>query len=89
MVMGDGVPMADGDWEGLCHALDLGPREAGVVLGVLAEHKDTVIAAQLGMTVNTVRKHMRRLCRKLHCHTKVGIAVAVWRCEKELRGKAH
>jgi DNA-binding NarL/FixJ family response regulator len=48
----------------------LSPRELSV-LGLLAEgYSYTALAAQLGITANTVRNHIRGIYEKLHVHSR-------------------
>ena len=37
---------------------------------------DSVIAAELGISIHTVRSHMERLFRKLHVGSRTGVVVA-------------
>ena len=53
--------------EGTTHPLT--PRERTIVDCFVDGQCIKAIAADLGMSANTVRFHRRRIARKLHCHT--------------------
>ncbi len=53
-----------GDWAMVVRRLRLSVREAEIIRCIIAEQKDRVIAAQLGISTHTVRSHLERIFRK-------------------------
>lgn len=55
-------------------------RRQGEVLGLLAEGKShSEIAAELGISINTVHSHVREILRRLDVHSQVAAVARAWR----------
>jgi DNA-binding CsgD family transcriptional regulator len=67
--------------------LRLSGRELQIVRGVFDNHKETAIAADLGIAARTVNTHMERLYRKLTVTTRVALVLRVMK--EVLKSKAN
>lgn len=73
-------------WAETARALHLSGRELQIVRGVFDCHKETAIAADLGIARRTVDTHLERLYRKLDVTTRVALVLRVM--ERALLAKA-
>jgi DNA-binding NarL/FixJ family response regulator len=78
--------LSEADWAETARALRLSGRELQIVRGVFDNHKETAIAADLGIAPRTVDTHMERLYRKLTVTTRVALVLRVM--EQILQAKA-
>lgn len=69
--------LSEADWAETAHALRLSGRELQIVQGVFDNHKETAIAADLGIAPRTVDTHLERLYRKLTVTTRVALVLRV------------
>lgn len=59
----------------LVRRLHVSSREAEVLWWVMHEKSNDEIGAELGVSSLTVKTHVQNLCKRLDCHSKVGLAV--------------
>lgn len=64
-------------WRSLQKGLRLSPRELQIVQGVFDDKLEFTIAAELGISIHTVRTEFRRLRRKLNAADRVGLVLCV------------
>ncbi len=69
--------LSEADWAATARALRLSGRELQIVRGVFNCHKETAIAADLGIARRTVDTHLERLYRKLAVTTRVALVLRV------------
>ncbi len=55
------LPMAQSTWEAVALELEFSPQQTRIVELILRGQPDKEIAANLGLTVPTVRTHLRRI----------------------------
>jgi DNA-binding NarL/FixJ family response regulator len=79
--------LSEADWTETARALRLSGRELQIVRGVFDNHKETVIAVDLGIAPRTVDTHLERLYRKLTVTTRVALVLRVM--EQVLQSKAR
>ena len=54
---------------------ELSPREKEVVIGVVKGLSNKEIAAEIGVSVNTVTTHRRNIAAKLKIHSPAGLTI--------------
>ena len=74
-------------WAEVARTLQLSGRELQIVRGVFDNHKETAIAADLGIAPRTVDTHLERLYRKLTVTTRVALVLRVM--EQALKANAR
>ena len=74
-------------WAEVARTLQLSGRKLQIVRGVFDNHKETAIAADLGIAPRTVDTHLERLYRKLTVTTRVALVLRVM--EQVLQAKAR
>jgi len=55
---------SDGEWARAVRQLELSPRQAEIVRHILQGQSDKQIAMDMGISLSTVRTHLRRLFAK-------------------------
>ena len=68
----------DDTWRALAVALNLSERELQIVQAVFDDDKESVIAADLGISSHTVHTHLERLYRKLGVSSRVSLVGRVF-----------
>jgi len=58
----------------LVRRLDLSPREADVLLGVTRGWSNKAIASDLGISLFTVKTHLKKVFKQLQVHTRTAAA---------------
>ena len=66
-------------WAQIAWALDLSGRELQIVRGVFNDRTELRIAADLGISPNTVHTHFARLHHKLGVATRTGVVLRITR----------
>ncbi len=69
---------AEGEWEAICRAAGLSPREVEIVKLVFDDLKESAIAEALGVSPHTVHTHLERLYRKLGVSGRCAAVVRVF-----------
>ncbi len=72
-------PEPDEIWQEVYRSLGLSPREIQVTERILEDLTLEAVAADLGLSPDTVRTHLKRLYRKLGVHSRVRVACRVYR----------
>ncbi len=67
-----------GDWVRLGRSLHLSKRELQIVQSVFDDHKETVIAENLGLSPHTINTYFQRLYQKLHVGGRSQLLVRVF-----------
>lgn len=57
--------LTEQEWQAVIAALHLSPRHASIICLILHGKRDKQIAAELGMSIWTVRTHLSRLFQRL------------------------
>ena len=57
--------LSEEEWQAVIAALHLSPRHASIICLILQGKRDKQIAAELGMSIHTVRTHLSRLFQRL------------------------
>lgn len=65
------------DWQEIRAGLKLSARELQIVQGIFDDKLEYAIAAELGISINTVRTELRRLRRKLKITNRVSLVLRV------------
>lgn len=73
----DRASLSIADWARLMQALRLSPRESEIVLRMLVDEKESLIARHLRISSHTVHTHLERLYRKLRVNSRAGVVVRV------------
>ena len=63
----------DSTWRALARQLKLSDRESQILQAVFDDEKESVIAANLGISSHTVHTHLERLYRKLGVSSRVSL----------------
>jgi DNA-binding NarL/FixJ family response regulator len=69
--------LSTGTWPTLGESLRLSPRELQVVKGVFQDHKEELIAADLGISPHTVSTYLQRIYAKLCVQSRTQLIVRV------------
>ena len=77
---------SDGEWARTQSELGLSPRQAQIVRHVLQGKADKQIAHDLGISLPTVRTHMRRLFAKFELRDRLELTLLVL---ASLRGRVR
>ena len=64
-------------WQEIRRGLKLSARELQIVQGIFDDKLEYTIAAELGISINTVRTELRRLRRKLNAADRVSLILRV------------
>ena len=67
------------DWEAIETTLQLSCRESQILLCILRDDPEAVIATRLEISSHTVHSHLERLYRKLSVNSRCQAAVRVFR----------
>lgn len=84
LATGCSLPLiSGGKWTELARELELTPRQADIVQLLLAAKKDKQIATELGLSITTVRMHLRHIFARLHVADRMELALRVFQllCE--------
>lgn len=65
-------------WRDLARALKLSQRESEILQAVFDDHKESLIANNLGISSHTVHTHLERLYRKLGVSSRVTLVSRVF-----------
>jgi DNA-binding CsgD family transcriptional regulator len=65
-------------WQRVTRVLRLSARESEILQAVFEDHKESCIAANLGISSHTVHTHLERIYRKLHVSSRVALVVRVF-----------
>ncbi|MEI8376073.1 MAG: helix-turn-helix transcriptional regulator [Planctomycetota bacterium] len=71
--------LTDEQWLRIASRLALSHREVEIVRIVFEDENERAIAAELGISPNTVHTHLKRLYTKLGVKTRVGLVLRVFR----------
>jgi DNA-binding CsgD family transcriptional regulator len=74
-------------WQALSERLGLSRRQADVARLMADGHTYESIADEAGISVNTVRMHMRGLFKKLDAHDRVSVVVRLVAADQVLQSK--
>lgn len=66
-------------WAGIAEQLGLSPRQVQILQGMLADESEDEIARALDLSKDTIHTHMGRLHEKLGAHSRIQLAVQVFR----------
>jgi DNA-binding NarL/FixJ family response regulator len=64
-------------WREIARSLRLSPRELQIVRATFDDHKESAIAAELGIAPRTVHTHVERLYRKLEVSDHVQLVLRI------------
>ena len=64
-------------WTEIARSLTLSPRELQILRGILDDHTESTIAANLGISRHTVHTYIDRLHRKLAVANRLELALLV------------
>jgi len=81
----DNTLFSDPRWRELAECLQLTPRQLEIAKGICSGRSYKSIAAHVGITVNTVRMHVRALYVKLDAHERLCAVLRIIQLERELR----
>lgn len=70
--------LSDGAWHELATRLDLSPIELRIVQSLFDDLKERTIARRLGVSMNTVHTHFKRLYYKLGVSSHVAVVMHVF-----------
>jgi DNA-binding CsgD family transcriptional regulator len=76
-VIQDSDLFSDGEWEHTQQELGLSPRQAQIIHLMLQGKGDKQVAQELGISVATVRTHMRRLFDKFDLSDRLELTLLV------------
>ncbi len=80
----------ESDWPALARALRLSPRQLEIAELICEELTYAAIASRLGISINTVRMHIRGLFEKLGVQDRVGVVLRLALTQRRLaRGKHY
>jgi DNA-binding CsgD family transcriptional regulator len=68
----------DEAWAGIAEKLGLSARQVAILRRILADQSEEEIAQALALSRDTVHTHMQRLHQKLHAHSRLQLATAVF-----------
>jgi DNA-binding CsgD family transcriptional regulator len=77
-------PLSPVEWSSVVRALGLSPRQADIVGQILLGMRDKQIATTLGMSLPTVRTHLRHIFARQYVADRVELVLLVF---ATLRGK--
>jgi DNA-binding NarL/FixJ family response regulator len=69
--------------------LELTPRQSEIALLICQGHPYKRIAQRTGISINTVRMHMRALFPKLGAHDRLGVVLRMIAADRLLRRQAR
>ena len=86
----DNEIFSETEWASIAEDLELSPRQAQITRSVFGGLSDKQIAAELRISVPTVRTHLTRLFGRLNVQDRYGVVLCVVRsfragCEKVAR----
>lgn len=76
-------------WRWVAASLALTPRQSEIARLMCEGHSYKAIAARAGISINTVRMHMRALFSKLGVHDRVSAILLFIAAERSLSGRAR
>ncbi len=76
-------------WRQLAEHLDLSPRQSEIAQLICEGHAYKAIAERAGISINTVRMHMRALFPKLGAHDRLSIVLRMIAADRLLRRQAR
>jgi DNA-binding NarL/FixJ family response regulator len=66
------------EWDDICAALHLSPRESQILLGVFDDLSESGIARELGISTHTVHTYFERLYRKVGVSSRPALLIRVF-----------
>jgi DNA-binding NarL/FixJ family response regulator len=88
-ILADGRLFSRARWRQLSVALALAPRQSEIVQLICDGHGYKAIAQRTGISINTVRMHMRALFAKLGAHDRLTVLLRVIATDRLLRKQAR
>jgi DNA-binding CsgD family transcriptional regulator len=67
-------------WNAIAQATGLSPREKQIAQELVLDHKESLIARRLTISIHTVHTHIERLYRKLQISSRMELAMALMQC---------
>ena len=87
---GSPVPLfSEAEWRRLAGALDLTKRQAEVAQLIATGHTYEGMALRLGISVNTVRMHVRGLFQAVDTHDRLGAMLRLVETHRQLQGETR
>ena len=80
----DAALFTDARWQQLAESLRLSPRQCQIARCICNGHTYKDIAAHAGISINTVRMHMRALFERLGAHDRLSAVLRIVRTEQRL-----
>jgi DNA-binding CsgD family transcriptional regulator len=77
------------EWGTVARLLGLTPRQLNVAELLCAECSQRDMARRLGLSMDTVRTHLRALYARLHVQSRVGVVVRLVLAQRELSDAAR
>jgi DNA-binding CsgD family transcriptional regulator len=74
----DGLLFCESEWSGIAKRLDLSHRQLDIARCILQGQGDRQIAQTIGVSINTVQTHMKRLHEKLDIQSRVELVTRVF-----------
>jgi DNA-binding NarL/FixJ family response regulator len=71
------IPPALSDWDACVTALNLSPRQAGIVRLLLRGYGDKQIAAEMGLSKHTVRTYLKRIFDRFDVSDRTALVLRV------------
>ena len=78
LINGPACRLTEEEWQRINHGMFLTAREMDVVKGMMIGETEAGIAAQLGISTNTVHTHLGRVYKKLGVHGASGLILRVF-----------
>ena len=83
---GDGL-FTDAEWDELTGALSLTPRQQQISRCIARDMSDIQVAQAMGISIPTVRTHLRRIFDKLDVEDRTGLVVRLMTTFRQRRGE--
>ena len=76
------------EWSDICDRLELSPRQQEIAFLLTKGMGDKQIAAQMKLSIPTVRTHLTRLFGRLGVNDRVDTVVHIFRIFRSMKGEA-